>query len=332
VRRYFLIGGLVAALVVLVGVGFLAWIGTGRGLVPVDPGSGNAEGIRDVYVYVGAFVSLVFLAVTVPLALFVIRFRSKTGDRTVEGPQIRGNSNLELAWTVAPVLILAAIAVFVFLKIGGIRGPVGEASASDRLEIAVEGRQFYWQFTYPNGVIAIDRLRVPVDRNVRLTLRSPESDVIHSFWVPALAGKVDAIPGVTNHLAFRAKRVGEYEGKCAELCGLQHSAMLATVEVVPQGEYERWLADEESSQSAGEGDLGQQLFDRVCAKCHFAAPEYAPNIATSPLLGDAQAIETIVREGRLRMPAVGRGWSDRQVEALTDYLDTIAPGGGSDGG
>src|SRR5215212_4141190 len=208
VRRFFISGLLVAGLVVLVGVGFLAWIGSRGGLTPVAPAGSGAKGIQDIYVFIGAFASAIFLVVTVPLALFTIRFRQGTRDRSVEGPQIRGHTRLELLWTAVPVLILIAIGAFTFAKLGGIRNP-GEASASaGELVVKVESRQFYWRFVYANGAVSFDTIRLPVNRTVRLELTSPDWDVIHSFWVPALGGKTDAIPGRTTQMRLHPTKSG----------------------------------------------------------------------------------------------------------------------------
>ena len=162
-----------AGLVVLVGVGFLAWIGE-RGLTPVGPASTNASGIQAIYIFVGAFASAIFLVVTVPLVLFTIKFRRGERDRTVEGPQIRGNARLELTWTAIPVLILVAIAVFTFVKLPGIREPAQASARGQELVVKIESRQFYWRFIYPNGAISFDTIRLPVDRTVRLVLTSPD--------------------------------------------------------------------------------------------------------------------------------------------------------------
>jgi cytochrome c oxidase subunit 2 len=318
VRRFFIFGLLVAVLVILVGVGFLAWIGSeGGGLTPVPPASSGAGDIQDVYVFIGAFASAIFLIVTIPLALFVIRFRRAGRDRTFEGPQIRGNVRLELAWTAIPILILVAIGAFTFVKLPGVRA----AGATPDLVVEVEGRQFSWRFVYPNGAVAFDTLRLPVNRNVELELSAPDDDVIHSFWVPALGGKMDAIPGVRNELRIRPTRTGSFQGKCAELCGIQHGAMLFTAEVLPQAEFDRWLR-----QAAERKDLGQEIFDRVCSKCHFAAPEYAPNIAGNPILADAEALEELILNGRGRMPAVGETWSQREVDALVEFAGGMSGG------
>jgi cytochrome c oxidase subunit II len=326
-RRFFISGLLIAALVVLVAVGFLAWIGDqGGNLTPVPPATTGAADIQDIYVFIGAFASFIFLVVTVPLALFIVRFRSAGRDRSVEGAQIRGNTRLELVWTAIPALILVGIAAFVFIKLPGIRAPASAAGESPALRIRVEGRQFYWRYVYPNGAIAIDRLRLPVDRVTELAFTAPEWDVIHSWWVPALGGKFDSIPGQSTQFGYRPTRTGVFEGRCAEFCGLQHGAMLATAEVMPVDEFDRWVEQTAEEQGAGKADLGQQLYTGVCVKCHDLAPEYAPRIAGNPTLANRDAVRSIIQNGRGRMPPVGRGWTERETDALLDFVKTISGG------
>ena len=323
----------IAALLVLGAVALGAsWFGfSGRqGLTPVHPESSSAQGIDDLYKFIGIFAVAILLSVIVPLALILGRYRQRGLPREVDGPQIVGHTRLELFWTAIPVLIVLVISGFALYKASDIRNPSSAEGAPATLKVHVEGRQFYWRYVYPGGVIALDRLRLPLDQVVDLEVTAPDTDVVHSFWVPALAGKVDAIPGQTNHLKFRPEQLGKYDGKCAELCGLQHAAMTFDVEVLPRQEFEQWLTSQRTSQGKGT-QLGNEQFQQVCSKCHFAAPEFAPNIATSPLLGDAEAIRTLVTQGRGRMPAVGRGWSEKELDALTRYLATIALGGASGG-
>jgi cytochrome c oxidase subunit 2 len=289
------------------------------GLTPVEAESPNAERIGDLYWFVSFWAALVLLAVAVPLTIFVFRYRSRGRDRTVEGPQIHGSTRLEIAWTLVPVVILLFVVAFTFYKLPGITLE-DEARASD-LRIRVEGRQFYWQYRYPNGVIAIDRLVAPQDRLVVLEITAPESDVNHSYWVPAIGGKFDAIPGRTTETAFQARNTGVFEGQCAEFCGIQHTAMLAEIEVKPAQEFDRWLEDQAEGQRAGTSGLGEQLFLGACSKCHGPNGEglIGPGF-TAASVADPEAVAEIVRNGRGRMPAVGEEWEDFQMEALTDFL------------
>ncbi|HEX4746004.1 MAG TPA: cytochrome c oxidase subunit II, partial [Gaiellaceae bacterium] len=207
-------------------------------LAPVPPESPNAEGIRQSYLFISIFTLAIFLLVEGLLVAFIWKYRRQKRARFEDGAPIHGATKLELAWTAGPVLVLFLIAVFVFIELPGIKD-VPEATAGEQqLEIKVTGRQFYWQYEYPNGVIAVDQMRAPVGVPVTLEVTAPESDVIHSWWIPSLGGKIDAIPGVTNETWFQAKNEGTYTGQCAELCGLEHAQMLASVEVVSREEFD----------------------------------------------------------------------------------------------
>jgi cytochrome c oxidase subunit II len=291
------------------------------GLAPPDPDSPGADRIRDIYWLLLGVGGFIFLLVTVPLMVFIVRYRSGGRDRSVEGPQVRGNRSLEIGWTVGAVAILVVIAGVVFYKLPGIRN-LEEAGAAGELRVQVEGRQFYWLYRYPNGAVAIDRLRVPQGRVVHAEITAPEGDVNHSFWVPALNGKFDAIPGVTTSLEFDAEETGVYEGQCAEFCGIQHAAMDIEVEVMPEDEFERWLDGRTDDLRA----LGEEEFNGVCAKCHRLGEEdrlIGPSLAPAALQ-DAEALEEIVRNGQGEMPAVGRGWTDEQMRALTQHAQRVA--------
>jgi cytochrome c oxidase subunit II len=160
---------------------------------------------------------------------------------------------------------------------------------------------------------------------VRLEVTAPDADVIHSWWIPSLGGKIDAIPGTTNETWFRAENEGTYSGQCAELCGLEHARMLASVEVVSQDEFDAWLAD----RAEDSAELGQEEWEGVCAKCHGLNGEggIGPRIAGSPTLTDAEDLGNLVRNGRGAMPAVGAGWTDEQIDALVSYLTENPPSG-----
>jgi cytochrome c oxidase subunit 2 len=294
------------------------------GFAPVEPASPSADGIFDSYLWVALFTGVILIAVEGALIWFVFRYRRRRRAREVEGPQLHGNTRLELAWTVLPVLILAAIGSFVFYKLPAIRDVPPATAAGGREDIDVIGYRFYWQIEYPNGAIAVDRLRAPAGRNMALAVSAPDWDVIHSWWIPALGGKIDAIPGVTNETWFRAERPGVFAGQCAELCGIQHTRMTATVEVLPQEEYDAWL----EARADGEG-LGEETFSGACAKCHGLQGEgdIGPSLAGSALVSNREAVEDVIRNGRNEMPPVGTDWEDRQMDALIEYLQEEIAGG-----
>jgi cytochrome c oxidase subunit 2 len=289
---------------------------------PVAPESPNAEGIRDSWLFVSIFTVAIFILVEGLLIAFIWKYRRQKRSRFEDAAQVHGATRLELAWTAGPVLVLFLIAAFVFIELPGIKDVPEAAAGEEELEIDVVGRQFYWQYEYPNGVLAVDTLRAPVGVPVRLRVTAPDSDVIHSWWIPSLGGKIDAIPGVTNETWFEAENEGTYTGQCAELCGLEHAQMLASVEVVSQEEFDTWL-------ESGNEDLGREEWEGVCAKCHGLNGEggIGPRIAGSPTLTDAEDLGNLVRNGRRTMPAVGAGWTDEQVQALVDYLTENPPSG-----
>jgi cytochrome c oxidase subunit 2 len=300
---------------------------------PVVPESPNADGIRTSYLFITIFTVAIFLLVEGLLVAFIWKYRRRKRPRFEDGAPVHGATRLELAWTGGPVIVLFVIAVFVFAELPGIKNIPTATAGEEQLEIKVTGRQFYWQFEYPNGVVAIDTMRAPAGVPVKLVVRSPDADVIHSWWIPALGGKIDAIPGRTNQTWFRADKPGTYRGQCAELCGLEHAQMLASVEVMPRSDFTAWLEQRRTDQTAGTGELGKETWGGVCAKCHGLAGEggIGPRIAGSPTLTSPQSLASLVRHGRTGpqgvMPAVGSDWNDEQITALVSYLKENPPSG-----
>jgi cytochrome c oxidase subunit 2 len=332
VRRKLLVSTWTLLALALVWGDAAALAGNG-GIAPPDPASPNAERSRDAYWIVLVFTGAIFVLVEGLLVAFVLRYRGRNRPREVEGPQVIGHNRLELIWTVVPVLILVAIGGFVFYKLPGIRDIPEAGAAGPNLEVKVEGRQFYWRFVYPNGVVAVNELRVPAGRVVELELTAPAHDVIHSWWVPRLGGKLDAIPGETNRTWFQAKKPGLYRGQCTEYCGAQHALMLATVRVLRPIHFETWLYMQAIPSGGPSPALGEQTFAGACAPCHG---ENGQGLIGPPLEGrapDAEQIERIVRNGQGTMPAVGKGWDGNQMAALIDYVRReFGPQGAQGGG
>ncbi len=318
VRRFLLVLALVLPALTTAG----AALGANGGFTPVAPHSPNASRINDSYYWISIFTGAIFVLVEGALVVFIIRFRRGRRARTAEGPQIRGNTNLEIGWTVVPVVFLAAIAAFIFYKLPGIEDVPRATASNPQLHVKVEGRQFYWRFTYPNGVVSIDRMRAPAGETVVLDITA--TDVNHSWWIPALGGKFDAIPGHPSHTWFRADRPGIYSGQCAELCGLQHAAMVMDVQVLPRSAFDAWLAQEASAQQAGTSDLGHEEAVGVCVKCHYFRKSegklVGPNLSGNSLITSRSSLTDLLQNGRGRMPAVGRGWTDGQINALLAYF------------
>jgi cytochrome c oxidase subunit II len=321
-----------AAVVLLLPLTF----GLPEGGSPPASATPSGDAINDVYWVVFALSAVVFFAVETTLIVFIFRYaRRPETPAHEEGPQVHGNTRLEIVWTVIPAAALLALAIFTFSRIPDVEET---AAAGNALRVRVEAHQFYWQYEYPNGALSFDTLYLPAGRTVELELRS--RDVDHSWWVPELTGKRDAIPGQVNTLRFTPRRPGRFEnGVCGEFCGIQHAFMTTDVEVLAREEFESWL-DENAPERADDVALGESEWRAACAKCHGLAGEgdIGPAIAENGALVDAAALRGLLYNGQDTdaegyMPPVGRGWSDRQIEALIAYIEsepTLA--GESDGG
>ena len=201
-----------------------------------DPAGEVAEKQLDLFYIIFWAAVVVFMVVGGALVYAVIRYRRKPG-RDEMPTQTHGNTRLEILWTIAPAIVLAAIAVPTIIYIFDI----AEATGADALEVNVTGHQWWWEFEIPeHNVVTANELHVPVNRQIKLNLRS--DDVIHSFWVPKLAGKVDVVPSNVNRMKFSSKYVGEFFGQCAEFCGVAHANMRLRVIVESQFEFDKWVA------------------------------------------------------------------------------------------
>jgi cytochrome c oxidase subunit II len=233
----------------------------GDAFTPESGGSPNADEIDSLYKLVFAVAIAVFVAVEGMLVYSLVRFRAKRGRVAA---QIHGNTRLEVAWTLGAALILAVLTVITFLKLGAITNPTpapaavaatAESPSSDRaLRVEVSGQQYIWRFRYPGGVLAYEEMVVPTGTTVRLDIVS--EDVAHSWWVPKLGGKADAIPGYTNHTWFRIARPGVFRGQCAELCGRNHADMIAHVRAVSPPRFRAWLAAQQRGIADARAHIG----------------------------------------------------------------------------
>jgi cytochrome c oxidase subunit 2 len=231
---------------------------------PKSGGSPNADHIDTLYKLVLYVAAVVFVLVEGALVYSVIKFRAKKRVG-IPAAQIHGNTRLEIGWTVAAGLILVVLTVITFVKLPSIINPpnsdanglvlsasLGQPTPPNgkKLEICVQGRQFIWRYTYgadcKNGAFSAklpysyEEMVVPANTTVVLSIQS--TDVIHSWWVPSLGGKVDAVPGYTTYTWFKAPHAGSvYRGQCAQLCGREHYAMIAKVKVVSPTDYQNWV-------------------------------------------------------------------------------------------
>jgi cytochrome c oxidase subunit 2 len=299
----------------------------GNGGIAPPASSPNAERIKDLYWLVLAVTGVIFVIVETALVLFVVRYRNRGRPREEEGPQIRGHTRLELIWTVIPVLILAGIISFVFYKLPGIKDVPDASAAGPKMTVQVQGRQFYWLYTYPNGAVSVNELRLPTGRPIDLEITAPANDVAHSWWVPSLAGKMDAIPGKVNHLKFETPASpGLYKGQCAEFCGVQHALMLAQVQTLAPAEFDTWV----SAQLQAGADLGKQTFEGACGPCHGLDGKglIGPPLAGNATLAQRKLLIRLLENGKNAMPPVGKDWDTRQRDALIQYVRKRFASGG----
>ena len=290
---------------------------TNGGFTPVKPESPNASHTQTAYYVILGFTSAIFILVEGLLVAFIVKYRQRGRSRAVEGAQVHGHTRLELIWTVIPVVILCIIGIVVFVQLPKINDA---PAATDAIRITVVGHQYYWEYKYPGGARSIGTLHVPVGRVVDLDVVSP--DVIHSWWIPALGGKIQAIPGRVNHIWFKAEKAGSYEGQCAELCGVYHASMNAVVQAESQQAYETYVS------TTARQTIGKQEWTGVCATCHgnLGKGGYGPDISASTLVTSRASLLGVLRQGvdtpgrPGAMPPVGIDWNNAQINAIVAYV------------
>jgi cytochrome c oxidase subunit 2 len=250
----------------LVGVAALlggcAWDGPQSSLVPR---SDFAREILHVYGIITWVTLGIAAIVLVALTWILLRFRERPGVGLP--PQVRGHALLEISWTVAPAVVLLIIAIPTIEVVFRTQG----APPRGALEVIVRGRQWWWEFYYPEyQLTTANELHLPAGRPAVLTLEGP--DVIHSFWVPKLGGKRDVVPGRLNRLSFTPDTPGEYLGQCAEFCGTAHAHMGLRVIVDAAEAFERWVAAERApaiQPADGPAADGARVYAAsACVGCH----------------------------------------------------------------
>ena len=235
------------------------------------PVSTPAFAIRDISYFVLGICAVIYAVVAALLTYSIIRFRRRRGEDDREPPQVYGSNQIELAWTVVPVLIVFVLFLATARYIFGIEG---HEPPPQTLQVTVVGHQWWWEIRYPDlGIVTANELHVPASDPANpsptfLTLES--ADVIHSFWVPQLAGKTDVIPNKTNRTWIDPHTPGLYVGQCAEFCGVQHAGMLLRVTVHPKDEFAAWVAEQQAPAIDDPGVRGgRELFQSVaCINCH----------------------------------------------------------------
>jgi cytochrome c oxidase subunit 2 len=307
------------------------------------PASSAARLVFDLSIMVYTISGAVFVVVFGLITYSLFKFRKRRADNGREPPQVYGSKHIELAWTIIPVLIVLVLFLASARVIYAMQDP---RARRDDLDVNVVGHQFWWEYRYPElGVVTANELHVPASdpqRPTRILLHLYSADTVHSFWVPRLAGKTDLVPNFPNTMWIDPERPGLYLGQCAQYCGAQHAKMLLRVYVEPRREFDEWVEGQKRSVIDSPAVArGRELFEKTaCMSCHtiagsVARGRFGPDL-THLMSRDtlASGIVPNTRENLRRwvehpdtfkpaslMPAMG--FSDRELDAVTDYLMTL---------
>ena len=314
--------------------------------------------MNGISIFVLSITGLIFVTMSGLLIYALVRFRGRKGDMS-EPAQVFGSVQIELSWTIIPILII----VVLFLTTGRVLFSVQDAQKpASAIDVTVVGHQFWWEFRYPQyNVVTANELHVPVsasatDRPTFMKLTS--ADVIHSFWVPQLAGKTDLLPNRVNEMWIDPRETGLYVGQCAQFCGAEHAKMLLRVYVDTPEQFQQWIANQKKVQpelapqgrvqdvslensQANSAEAGQYVFEhQACISCHtvegtVATGRYGPDLthlmsrATIAAGATQNTQERLLRwitdpnqikPGSL-MPAMHL--TDRENQQITAYLMTL---------
>jgi cytochrome c oxidase subunit II len=307
------------------------------------PESTPADSIFHLSLLVLTITGLIFVIVLSLLVYAVTKYRRRGADDGREPPQVYGSNQVELAWTVIPVLIVLVL----FLATARVIHSIQDArEPRGAIEVIAIGHQFWWEFRYPAlGVVTANELHVPVSDPSNpsptfITLLSADTD--HSFWVPRLAGKTDLIPNRTNHTWIDPHETGLYLGQCAQYCGTQHAKMLLRVYVDSREQFDEWVREESKpALTTGAAEEGRRIFQTTaCVNCHAVAGTVADGrfgpdlthlmsrdtIASGAAPNTRESLRTwiqnpdSIKPGSL-MPAMKL--DEKDLDAVTAYLETL---------
>jgi cytochrome c oxidase subunit 2 len=226
---------------------FLSSCGGIGGISPIfpNPVSPNGQDIYNTYIGISIPAIVVFIGVELSLLWVVLRYRRSRQPAGYVPPQVHGHTGLEIAWTIAPLVIVLVIAGYSFAELQKDFQPI----SNEQMLVKVSGHQFGWNYDYGNGVVvhqegtlAGDVTPFVVPTHTLIKLQFEGTDVIHSWWVPAISGKTDAVPGYDNFSWLKIDQTGTWRGECAELCGVGHSTMQIIVKAVNKYDFDQWMA------------------------------------------------------------------------------------------
>ncbi|MGO8971386.1 MAG: cytochrome c oxidase subunit II [Myxococcaceae bacterium] len=274
------------------------------------PASTPARSVFELSLFVWAATACIFLVVFALLAYAVVRYRQRANDDGREPAQVYGSTQIELAWTIIPVLVVLVLFLTSARVILSVQDAVHPPGA---LQVTVIAHQFWWEYRYPGlGVVTANELHVPVSSKEHplptvLTLLSADTD--HSFWVPRLAGKTDLIPNFPNSMWIDPETPGLYLGQCAQYCGTQHAKMLLRVYVDAKEDFERWVQGQrEPARSPEAVSRGRHVFESTaCINCHAVQGTVADG-RFGPDLTHLMSRDTLASGAAPNTPAVLRQW------------------------
>lgn len=317
--------GYVGVAAVALGALFLASCSSDLPQSSLNPQSVEAEQIDRLWDLVFWIGFGVFVVVEAALIYAIVRFRKRPGDEA-EPKQVHGNTRLEIVWSIIPVVILAVIAVPTLTTLFDLRRP----AEGDFLRVEVIGHQWWWEFRYPDildgdgrPLTTANELHLPAGTTSELQMTS--ADVIHSFWVPSLAGKRDVVPGRFNYLKITPDpgTAGDMiKGQCAEYCGLAHADMRFRVFLDSEADFETWSTEQLAASpvpTEGPEAAGYETFTALCTTCHQAkveTPEGSIDVIGAALGPDLTHFGS--------RTSIGAGIEDNTTEHLAEWIDNPA--------
>ena len=300
-----------------------------------------AQEIKETSLLVLIICAVIFAVVAGLLLYAIVRYRHRAGDEASEPPQVYGSNQIELAWTVMPVLIVFVLILVTSRTIADIQNrkpPPGSVQAT------VVGHQWWWEIRYPElGIVTANELHVPAstgDKRQPTFLKLQSADVAHSFWVPQLAGKTDLIPTRDNRMWIEPTKPGTYLGNCAEYCGTQHARMLIRVVVHSPDDFDRWVKAQQQSASIETTEGRKAFFANSCVNCHTIRGTSAQG-KFGPDLTHLMSRETLGAGAVTITPDNLRAWvrdpqkfkagclmpnmqlTDQEVDQIAAYLQTL---------
>jgi cytochrome c oxidase subunit II len=306
------------------------------------PASTPAHWIYGVSLLVLVVTGCIFAIVFGLLAYVVVKFRRRTEDDGGEPAQVYGSIQVEIAWTVIPILIV----VVLFLATARVIADVQKPALENAVEVIAVGHQFWWEYRYPGrNVVTANELHVPVSDPAHPTptiIKLLSADTDHSFWVPRLAGKTDLIPNRTSTTWIDPQQTGVFLGQCAQYCGTQHAKMLLRVYVQSREEFERWIQKQsQPAQVSDDASEGRRIFETTaCMNCHAiagtpAAGQFGPDlthlmgrdtIGSGIVANTPENLRQWIKDPGAIKPGVlmpAMGLTEPELDAVTAYLETL---------